>query len=475
MAAYPVYKREGERADYRRAVEWLFGFANYEVVPAVAYEASKFNLDRMRALLAVLGKPHERFQALHIAGTKGKGSTAAICESILRAAGYKTGLYTSPHLHTFRERIAIGGALVEPEAVAEGVSRLREVQPQFPDVSVFELMTALAFDLFARTGVQVAVVEVGIGGRLDATNVITPLVSVLTSISYDHTTVLGNTLGQIAMEKAGIIKSGIPVVSAPQPDEALKVFERIAVERNAPLTLIGRDWKWERMGQNLDYQDFRVTEQEARRLQPSGQLYDRQTPQAPLRSYDLRLSLLGAHQLANATTAVAAVQVLSEGGMPVPTEAVKTGVAAACWPGRFEVLEREPYLIVDGAHNQDSARQLVATLDTLLPGSRVVWVFGASSDKDVDGMYDELLARSPELIVTRSNHPRAADPRALARTAEEHGAEPVVADSVAEALKLARRHSRESEVTVVTGSLFVVAEARAVALRSHGMRVETEE
>jgi dihydrofolate synthase / folylpolyglutamate synthase len=457
MIADLVEEREDVRAEYRRALKWLFSFANYEIVPALAYEASKFNLERMRALLATLGSPQEKFESVHIAGTKGKGSTAAICESILRAAGYKTGLYTSPHLHTFRERICVEGALIEPEAIVEGVARLREIQPQFPDVSVFELMTALAFDYFARAGVQVAVVEVGIGGRLDATNVITPRVSVLTSISYDHTTVLGDTLTKIASEKAGIIKTGVPVVSAPQVDEALVVLQQVARERNAPLTLLGRDWKWKPLAQNLEYQDFRVVGQVANL------------------SYDLRLHLLGAHQLANATAAIAAALLLADGGAPITAEAICPGVANACWPGRFEVLERAPCLVADGAHNRDSARQLVATLDALLPGAKVHWVFGASSDKDIGGIFDELLARSSELIITRSKHPRAADPHDLASFAQERGLYTVVADSVADALDIAHRRVDCADVIVVTGSLFVVAEARAIILRARGEPVESDE
>ena len=487
MVIPPVEQRQEAPADYHRALQWLFSFANYEIVPAVAYEASKFNLERMRGLLAALGSPQDAFQAVHIAGTKGKGSTAAICESILHAGGYKTGLYTSPHLHTFRERIRVAGTMIEPQAIVEGVARLREVQPQFPDVSVFELMTALAFDYFARAGVQVAVVEVGIGGRLDATNVITPRVSVLTSISYDHTTVLGDTLTKIASEKAGIIKPGVPVVSAPQVDEALAVFQDVARERKAPLTLVGHEWKWELVAQNLDYQDFRVVGKVPDLSQTEGQVANlsewagqvsglsKWAGQVGNLPYNLRLHLLGAHQLTNATTAVAAAHVLGESDVKLTSDAVRAGVANARWPGRFEVLERAPYLIADGAHNRDSVKQLVGTLDALLPRSRVLWIFGSSSDKDIGGMFDELLARSPDLILTRSKHPRAADPNDLAKLATDRGAEAVIAETVAEALVLARKHARGSDVIVVAGSLFVVAEARAVSLRAHGESIESDE
>lgn len=457
MSITSVSNHKYSRDEYRLALEWLLSFANYEVVPAVAYEASKFNLERMRLLLAALGDPQEKFQSVHIAGTKGKGSTAAICESILRAAGYRTGLYTSPHLHTFRERIQADGALIGTDEIVQGVTRLKEVQPRFPDLSVFELMTALAFDYFARSGVQVAVVEVGIGGRLDATNVITPRVSVLTSISYDHMSVLGDTLTKIAGEKAGIIKPGIPVVSAPQVDEALAVFDRVARERNAPLSLVGRDWKWEPVEQNLDHQDFNFIAQDGRSIT------------------GLRLFLPGVHQLTNATTAIAASMIQAEDRAPISEGAIRKGVARARWPGRFEILERSPYLVVDGAHNGDSARRLVATLNALLPDAKTLWVIGTSSDKDVGVIFDELASRSTRAIITRSHHPRAADPNELARIAKDHGLVPVVAAEMAEALDIARRRTDPTDAIVVTGSLFVVADARALVLRGQGQQVENDD
>ncbi len=194
------YAEPDTDAAYRDALNWLFSFATYQHKTADAYQASKLNLERIRSILAGLGNPHEKFQSVHIAGTKGKGSTAAVCESILRASGIRTGLYTSPHLHTFRERIRVNGELISRRKVVEGIDRLRKVPDQYPDVLVFELITALAFDYFARAGVEFAVIEVGLGGRLDATNVITPRVSIITSISFDHMAILGNTLAQIARD-----------------------------------------------------------------------------------------------------------------------------------------------------------------------------------------------------------------------------------------------------------------------------------
>ncbi len=466
-------------ARYRDALRWLYAFATFEHKPADAYRASKHNLDRMRALLARLGNPHEKFRSVHIAGTKGKGSTAALCDSILRAAGIQTGLYTSPHLHTFCERIRVNGALIPRAAVVEGVERLRAIQPEFPDVVVFELITALAFDYFARIGVEFVVVETGIGGRLDATNVITPSISIITSISYDHMEVLGDTLSKIAREKAGIIKPRVPVVVAPQKEEAvLAVFEEAARERGAALVQVSsalgfrisdfghlplravRGFRIVPIDQNLDFQTLALERSNFQR--PASNF------QSPITNYQLHL--LGSHQLANAAAAIAAMKTLG-----IRDEAIRDGIAHTRWAGRFEILEREPYLIVDGAHNGDSARQLVATIDALLDGARVQWIFGASNDKDVRAMLVELLPRSPAIILTRAQHPRAVDPRELARLAEQLGASAIAIEKVADALAYAHHRANEFPVTVVTGSLFAVAEARALVLRARGEAIASDD
>jgi len=477
-------------AQYRESLRWLFSFATYQHKTADAYQASKLNLDRMRAILGRLGNPHEKFQSVHIAGTKGKGSTAAISESILRAAGIRTGLYTSPHLHTFRERIRVGGELISEQEVVSGIARLQALQPEFRDAIVFEWITALAFDYFARARVEFAVVEVGIGGRLDSTNVVTPRVSVITSISYDHTKILGDTLTQIAREKTGIIKPGIPVVSAPQTDEARVVIEEVARERGAELVEVDAklgwqmaDGKWQMVSleQNLDFQTFQLEQSSTSNIQ--------------LPTSNLQLHLLGSHQLANAATAIAAMKALGARGVPISDTALRDGIQNARWQGRFEILEPDPkkesgvptplmaasdaavrrktYFIVDGAHNRDSARQLVQTVNTLFPNARVQWIFGASDDKDIRGMFAELTQRSGAFIVTRAKHPRASDPVGLAQWAREAGAEPAAVENIAQAIELARTR-REFDVTVATGSLFIVGEAREFILRERGEFVESD-
>ena len=276
---------------YQDALAYIYSLTDYEQKGFAAYAPEFYDLDRMRRLLALLGDPQDQFRAVHITGTKGKGSTAAMIESVLRAAGHSTGLFTSPHLHTFRERIRVGGRLISEGAVVRMLQDIRPAVEQIPDITTFEVMTGLAFAWFAEQGVTWAVLEVGLGGRLDATNVVIPAVAVITSISRDHMAVLGESLAEIATEKAGIIKERVPVVSAPQADEALNVIEGTCRLKDAPLTLVGRDWTWQIGNAGVDGQSFTA-------------FHGAQTVG------EFRIPLLGEYQVSNATTALA---VLMEG------------------------------------------------------------------------------------------------------------------------------------------------------------------
>ncbi|MCC7355782.1 MAG: bifunctional folylpolyglutamate synthase/dihydrofolate synthase, partial [Anaerolineae bacterium] len=402
----------------------------------------------------------------------GKGSTAAMLESCLRAAGHRTGLYTSPHLHSFRERIQVGGKPVSEEDLAAIVSRCQAALDATPGVTTFEGITAIAFAYFAQQGVEWAVVEVGLGGRLDATNVILPEVCAITSISYDHMHILGNTLALIAREKAGIIKHGIPVVCAPQVDEARVVFEEICRERQAPLTLVGRDWWWETDGAQLQGQAFRAGKV-TRRSRSGAPPNDGRQPTAPEAVGNYWIPLLGRHQLANATGVLAILDILRGHGVRLPDEAVRRGLATVRWPGRMEVLrapDGEPPVVVDGAQNADSALKLCEALAEWFPGRGIALVFGVSSDHDIPGMLNHLLPAVRVAIVTRSRHPRAADPARLVSLIEAHPSRPPelrVTTSVQDALAEAVRLARADEVICATGSLFVVAEAREAWLAGH--------
>ena len=456
--------------NYRDALGYVFSFTNFEVTPAGDYTSKTFDLKRMERLLDALGNPHHQFRSVHVAGTKGKGSTAAMVESVLRAAGYRTGLYTSPHLHTFRERIRIGGAMIDREQVIAGVEKMMPHAAEIPGLTTFELMTALALDSFRAQGVEIAILEVGLGGRLDATNVVTPLVSVITSISLDHTAILGHTPALIATEKAGILKPGVPAVISPQTEEALEAIALVARTQRAPLVLVSSDLEFQvgdvdfqvtPIDQNLDRQRFTLT------LQP-------ENLDMSLFELDLAINLLGPHQLTNAATALAALYVLRDLGISIASAAIRSGMANVEWHGRFEVLSRDPFLIVDGAHNADSARRLVETLHQLFPNARLHFVFGASADKDHRGMFAELLPAASSLILTRSSNPRAADPARLSELAKPSETEISIAPDLASALLTARAHAGRGDVICVTGSLFVVAEAREIWLAEQGIMVESD-
>lgn len=425
---------------YQAALQYLYSFTDYERQSGYVYSPERFDLARVHRLLHLLGDPHRQFQSVHIAGTKGKGSTAAITASILQSAGYRTALYTSPHLHTFRERIQIDGSLMSVDAVVAGVARLQDIAPQVPRITTFELITALAFDHLAREHVEWAVIEVGMGGRLDATNVIAPAVSVITSISYDHMMYLGNTLGQIAAEKAGIIKVGTPVVSSPQVPEAQEAICRVADERNAPLTLIGRDWQWSSLQASPAGQRFAAW--------PAGAQSDRPV-------YDL--ALLGRHQIVNATTALAAVEQLRARGIQISDTAAHRGVQTARWPGRVEILGHRPWVIVDGAHNGDSMQKLRETIAELFSYNKMILVLGVSADKDMDRILDAILPAADHALVVQAHHPRAASPAALAERIAARGAQAQVVPTE-QAIEVAMRLAGPDDLIVGTGSLFLVAD-----------------
>jgi len=427
--------------DYRESLHYLLSFTDFEKLPGSAYSAANFDLRRMAELLSPLGNPHLKPRTVHIAGTKGKGSTAAMIASALSSAGYRTGLYTSPHLHTFRERMVVDGHMVEEETFADIVGRVRPAveevnrRHQYGELTTFEILTAVAFSFFDHCGVDFQVLETGLGGRLDATNVVSPEVCVMTSISRDHAEVLGDTLAQIAVEKAGIIKRGARVISAPQHPEAAAAIADACRRNETQLVVVGRDVKWRKMAADSSGQSFEVEGTASR--------------------YRLRIPLLGAHQLENAATAVAALETLG-----VASSAIADGLARVSWPGRLEVLRREPTLMVDGAHNADSARRLKEAIAQYFERERLILVIGASSDKDVAGMVAELAPIASAVIATRSRHPRSMAVEPLLDELKRQGVEGTTSESVADAVERALSIAGAKDLVCVSGSLFVAAEAR---------------
>ena len=426
---------------YETAISWIIERSGYDrgfiANPFLGDDVAALGLRRTAEMLRRLGDPQAGIKLIHVAGTKGKGSTAATIATIARSAGVSTGVYATPHLHTFRERILIDdeplselefAAIVE---ILQPIDRALQVdEPDIGEPTAFEVATAMALLAFARAGVDLAVVEVGMGGRLDATNVVTPNVAAITSISLDHMAILGDSLAEIAAEKGGIIKPGCPVVVGPQAPEALAVLERIATERESPIYPAGRDWHVD--GERL-----------------SGPWGD---------WHDVRLALRGSHQMENTGIALMALWLLDP-RLLADEQRARAALASVSWPGRFERVASDPTIIVDGAHNVDSIARLAQTVAEARYG-RLTVILGISRDKDVEGMVAALAALSPSIIATASHNPRAADPDRLAAAAHTNGLPVEVVVDVATAVHLARSRSQSDDLILVTGSLYAVAEAR---------------
>jgi dihydrofolate synthase/folylpolyglutamate synthase len=422
---------------YNHALDYLYSFVDYSLKHASELAKADFNLGRMFDLLAELGNPQNDYPVIHVAGTKGKGSTSALCASALQAAGYRTGLYTSPHLQDYTERIQVDGEPISHAELAGMVELVKPAVSHVPYLTTFEITTAIGFLYFARQNVNAAVIEVGLGGRLDATNVVTPDVAAITSLSYDHMLVLGDTLAKIAGEKAGIIKPGRPVVSSTQKDEALEVIERISEERSAPLTLVGRDVLFTPGKRSLNGQSMMV----------------RLKDHPPL---EIDIPLLGSHQLENAATAFAA---LKASRFIISDTQIRQGFASVQWRARFEIARQEPPVVFDSAHNQDSFEKLTATLDEYLPDRPVYLIFGASEDKYLLGMFNAIKHRVGKIILTRADHPRALEPEIIKKIADEAGLESEIVVPVESAFIRALDLSvKDGSIVLSAGSMFVTAE-----------------
>src|SRR5512139_4064520 len=439
---------------YPEAIAYLYGLQKHGI---------KLGLKNIRTLAALLGDPQASFRSVHVAGTNGKGSVAAMICSILRARGFRVGLFTSPHLVSFTERIRVDDEQISESDVVGLTAEIREmISRNAGEISAptfFEFVTAVAFEYFRRRAVEWAVVEVGMGGRLDSTNIIRPEASVISRISYDHQTFLGNTLREIAAEKAGIIKGGVPVISASQEDEAGEVIAAAAEERTAPLSVFGKDFS------GL-----------LRSSDPRGISFDYRDEALSLDS--LAVPLAGDHQLFNACLAVrAALTALgrtSGAGMQTGEAATVTsdlqflrdGLSKVRWPGRLEFIEGDPPLLLDGAHNPDAAKKLSSFVREHLPGRAVILVTGVMADKDVRGILEPLLSVASETIVTTPQYDRAAPPERLAEIAASLGFTSRTAHRISDALalarELARARSAERPLVLVTGSFFTVGEAKEI-------------
>lgn len=431
--------------NYSQAEEYLNSFVNYEQIPGISYAQPGYSLRHVEELLNRMGNPQLAARTIHIAGTKGKGSVAAMIAQVLSDSRYKTGLYTSPHLHTLRERISVDGSLISE---AEFAAAMAEVKPfiesmkqdaAFRQLTYFEALTALTFAYFKKKRVDFQVLEVGLGGRLDATNVARPLVCIITPISLDHTQILGDSIEEIAREKAGIIKPGCWVVLSPQPEETASVFSDICHEKKAKVVQVGKDITWHKTGGDLHHQSLAV--------------------EGRTSNYQVSIPLLGDFQLENAAAAVAALEILTSEGFVISAADIAQGLARLKWPGRFHILQEHPTVLVDGAHNVASMKGLVNNIKEYFAHKRIFLVFGTSCDKDVPGIVNELVSLSPQVIVTRTAHSRAAPLSTLAAEFSKRGIEPETGETVSEAISRALSLADKTDIICVTGSLFVVAEA----------------
>jgi dihydrofolate synthase/folylpolyglutamate synthase len=447
---------------YDEALAFWYGRVNYEHKTPLAGD---FKLDRMRTLMRLLGDPQKQLRIIHVAGSKGKGSTAAMLAAVLRSAGYHAGLFTSPHLVHVEERIQVDG---EPISKAELATLLEEVRAgvnrERLDPTFFEIATVVGFLHFVRRRVEIAVVEVGLGGRLDSTNVCRPLIAVITSISHDHTQMLGTRLESIAAEKAGIVKPRCPLVSGATGPEARSVIEQICRERHAPLRQLGIDFRYEYKPGFVDCIESRsprVRVMKARNTVPGARNSMCADP-APT----FELALLGEHQAANAAVAVAVVGELRELGVCIPDAAVPAGLANVDWPARMEVICRRPFTVLDCAHNVASAEALVQTIMTTFPPTRRSLIFACSGDKDLAGMFRVLCPHFQHIFLTAfSTSTRTVPPNQLA--AILRGVADIsytICPRAAEAWQTARATASPNDLICITGSVFLAGELRPLIL-----------
>ena len=434
--------------NYESAVRYLLSLGRELGAPTQA-TAAKFNLENITVLMERLGRPDRTYPIVHIAGTNGKGSTAAFLESILRAAGFRTGLNTSPHLERINERIRINGEEVSDQIFAETFTRVQEVIEELlaagrlqAHPTYFECVTALAFEVFARERVEFAVVEVGLGGRLDATNIVRPQVSVITRIDFDHENYLGHSLEEIAREKAGIVKAGVPVATAPQLPEVREVLRGKARELDATIVDTGEDFDLER------------------EIAEAGCARARARARAMGEAVRLAPGLPGRFQLENALNAVATARLLQARGYRITNQNIEQGIRSAEWPGRLERLQTGPDVYLDGAHNPGAARELAQFLEENFARRRVYLIFGAMRDKSVDEMTGILFPLASEVIFTQPGTPRAVSANQLADLAGHHAARYTVIRDAEEALESALAKARSDDAVFVTVSLYLVGQLR---------------
>ncbi len=420
--------------DYIEARRALEGLPSLEVKPG---------LDRVNRLLEHLDHPERAFPAIHVAGTNGKGSVVAMLSSVLTHAGYHVGRFTSPDLIDFRDRISVDGKWISEEEFARQVDRILPLLADTQDTpTLFEVLTAVAFSHFAECNVDLAVVEVGLGGRYDSTNVVKPMLTILTTVGMDHTALLGNTIEKIAWEKAGIAKKDVPLLIGDLPEEAERVAREECARVRAPLVTTS-DIVLQRSGFTWEYASYRVI--------------------APSLPETVNIPLIASYQQENLLLVLATIEELRKKGLPIPNDAISSGLAATVWPGRFEVMSREPIIVLDGAHNPPGAEALAKEIETLFPrGEKRHLLFGVLADKDYEAMAHTLFPLFSRVTLTRSDSPRALEPSHLATIATELAVPSVETRSVIDGVSAACASLDPDDALLIAGSLTIVREARTL-------------
>lgn len=450
VAVEKVKRKSKAFRTYEQALKYLFERTDYERQQRLRYNVTTFDLDRMQALLRGVGNPHKKSRYVHIAGTKGKGSTATMLAKMIEANGYKVGLYTSPHVTSLHERITINSSMITKKAMVELINRVYPVVEKMAQKdnapTFFEIMTALAFLYFADQKVDIAIVETGLGGRLDSTNVIQPELVGITSISLDHQNLLGNTIDSITKEKAGVIKEGVPVVTVPQDPTAMRILKRYASSLKAPLSVTGRDI------------DFSYRFESSREHGPHNRIC---LTTATSRFEHLRVPLPGEHQAINCGLALAMLDQLKQRGFELDDTKAIAGLNHVSLIGRMEMICNDPRILVDTAHNAASIQALIQAIGQHIPYDSMVIIFGCNNDKDIRGMLTQLQYGADKVIFTRSNSPKAVYPQDLADLYTEIcGKMCQTALSLREAVRIAKSAVSREDLICITGSFYLVGQAK---------------
>ena len=426
---------------YNQALDFIYSFINHSMTRQKLFHSEEYNLSRMKKMMEYIGNPEKKYPTIHIAGTKGKGSIAAFICSALKEQGYKTGLYTSPHLIEFEERIQINFEPISKKELVEIVEEIKPIILKFENVTTFEIITMIGFVAFAKNNVDIAVIEVGLGGRLDATNIITPILSIISPLAIDHTNFLGNTIESIAFEKSGIIKKNVPVVFAKQEyQETLPVIYAIAKEKNSDIIDLNNFYTIENIKRSLNTQSFIIKYKNIKK--------------------EFKIKMLGDFQIENCVTAYFSLLKISE-KIVLSNKAIEKGISEAFWNGRFEILSEKPLIIIDSAHNPYSIEKLLISLRSYFPNKKIILIFGVSIDKNVNKMIEILRPEISLLIASNSNHPKAMEQKQIQHIAEKYDINSEFSKDASDALKIANKKIKSNEIIVCTGSIFMAASLKA--------------